>query len=54
MLNWNNEVVYEYGKRAIDCCFIDEMICFIGSKDGKIYIFDMVGQEMTLIFDLGI
>lgn len=51
-MNWNFETIYKFTKRSVDCCYVDDLAIFIGCKEGKIYVYDIVAQVLTLIFDL--
>ena len=51
-MNWNYETIFKFTKRSVDCCFVDELIIFIGCKEGRIYTYDMVSRNLTAIYDL--
>jgi len=54
ILNWNFEEIFCYSKRAIDCCFVDEFLVFIATKDGKVYVYEIVTKNLIHIADLSI
>ncbi len=41
-----------FKKRAVDCCCIDDSVVFIGCKDGRIYVYDLVWRILVQVFDL--
>ena len=54
LTNWNFEEIFVYGKRAIDCCYVDDLVVFFASRDGRIYVYDIVEKVLSQIFDLGV
>ncbi len=42
MTNWNFELIFNYKKRAVDYCYVDDLVVFFACKEGKIYSYDIV------------
>lgn len=54
LANWNFETIFCYRKKAIDCCCVDDLAMFFVSKDGKIFVYDIIEKSVSQIFDLSV
>ncbi len=54
LANWNFETIFSYRKKAIDCCCVDDLVMFFASKDGKIFVYDILEKVVSQIFDLSV
>jgi hypothetical protein len=51
-MNWNFEQIFAYKKCPIECCFVEDLVIVFASRDGRVFVYEMVEKTLGQVFDL--